>query len=304
MSTTPQLADLLTVPSQDSVLDQEVIPELQKRSVRVTSWIVGGVYRAMAYVVALLRVNVRLAIATMVAAGFEDYAFGFSTPPPNPDGSIIDVTGWAPIIAQQRYGVVRIEASYTRRTITLTNTANVAYGPLQPGPTLMLQFPSGNRYLLDQVVTIPSSGSGGTVQATFRSEFPSNTTAGLVYNDPSDSVITLVTSNFRASPPPIRTRRTRRSRSRATASASSRRRARRRARRTPSPCASTRRVRSAMAASAGRRASTTAAGFRTRARAPRTSAASPASTSPCPTIAARRRSSSAPSTTTRRRAAT
>src|ERR1700760_1282734 len=113
---TPQLSDILTVPSQDDVLNQEVLPELAKRSVRTTDWLPGSVQRAYAYVVALMRVSVRLALAAICAAGFEDYVFGFSTPPPNPDGSIIDVTGWAPFVAQQRYGVKQIEASFTRRT--------------------------------------------------------------------------------------------------------------------------------------------------------------------------------------------
>lgn len=193
---TPQLSDILTVPSQDSVLAQEVLPELQKRKVRTTDWLVGAVVRAQSYVIALMRVNVRLALAAMCAAGFEDYVFGVLTPPPNPDGSIIDVTGWAAFVAQQRYGIVQIPASYTRRTITLTNTVNSPYGPLQPGPSLMIQFPSGNRYILDQVVTIPASGAGGVITATFRSEFPSNSVAGLVYNDSPGQALQLVTANY------------------------------------------------------------------------------------------------------------
>lgn len=195
----PSLSDLLTVPSQDDVLNQEVLPELTKRKVRITDWFVGGVYRAMAYLVALLRVNVRLAIATFVAAGFEDYAFGFATPPANPDGSVIDVTGWAPFIAKQRYGIDQLEATPTRRTITLSNLSLSAYGPLQPGPSLMVQFPSGNRYILDQVVTIAASTDGVTPTVTtamFRSEFNSDSVDGLVYNDPPGSALSLVTSNY------------------------------------------------------------------------------------------------------------
>ncbi len=192
----PSLADLLTVPNQDDVLNQEVLPELQKRKVRVTDWLSGSTHRAQAYVIALMRVSVRLAVAALAAAGFEDYVFGIATPPPNPDGTIIDVTGWAPLVAQQRYGVIQIAASYTRRLITLTNSVNTPYGPLQPGTAIVLQFPSGNRYVLDQVVTIPASGAGGVVQAYFRSEYPSDSKSGLVYNDPSGSAITLVTANY------------------------------------------------------------------------------------------------------------
>jgi hypothetical protein len=195
MSAAPQLADLLTVPDQDTVLNQEVFPELKKRNVRVTDWLTGGVYLAMSYVVALMRVSVRLAIAAFVAAGFEDYAFGFSTPPPNSDGSIIDVTGWAPIIAQQRYGLTQILASYTLRNITLTNAVNASYGPIQPGD-FKISFPSGNRYVNNEAFTIPSSSSGGVVMVSFRSELTTNSLKGIVYNDPSNSAIALVTSNY------------------------------------------------------------------------------------------------------------
>jgi hypothetical protein len=190
---TPQLADLLTVPTQDAVLNQEVLPELQKRKVRTTDWITGSVQRAQAYVIALMRVSTRLAIAALCAAGFEDYVFGVATPPPNPDGSVIDVTGWAPFLAQQRHGVTQIPASYTRRNITFTNAIAVPYGPLQPG-SVIVQFPSGNRYVLDQVVTI---GASTTTIATFRSEFTSNSLVGRVYNDaPGSSPLVMVTSNF------------------------------------------------------------------------------------------------------------
>jgi hypothetical protein len=198
MATTPQLSDLLTVPSQDDVLNQEVLPELTKRQVRTTDWLPGSVQRAQAYVIALMRVSVRLALAAMCAAGFEDYVFGFATPPANPDGSIIDVTGWAPFVAQQRYGVVQLAATFTRRTITLTNASATTYGPLQPGPALVVQFSSGNRYVLDQVVTIAPAVGGvpQTTTATFRSEFASNSAAGLVYNDPTDDTLQLVTANY------------------------------------------------------------------------------------------------------------
>src|SRR5579864_7045667 len=130
---TPQLSDLTTVPDQVTALNQNVLPEAKLRGSRVTDWLTGGVYLAMSYVVALLYVLARAAIAAYTAAGFEDYAFGFSTLPPNPDGSQTDVTGWAPFVAQQRYGTTQLLASYTLRNITLTNSVNTSYGPIQPG---------------------------------------------------------------------------------------------------------------------------------------------------------------------------
>lgn len=189
----PSFDDLLTVPTQQDTLDQEVYPELTKRKVRVTDWIVNGAYRGMAWVVALMRVKAREALVAIMAAGFEDYAFGFSTPPPLPDGSIIDVTGWAPLIAKNRYGVDQILASNTRRTITLTNATAGPYGPLAQG-SIILQFPSGNRYVMDDdAVTIPASDS---IEVTFRSEFASDSKNGIVYNDPPGSTINFVTASY------------------------------------------------------------------------------------------------------------
>lgn len=193
MAVAPSFSDILAQPTQDEVLDQEVLPEATKRSLRVTDWNPGGVWRTAAYVIALMRQNVRTTIASLMTAGFEDYAFGKSTPPADSDGNVLDVTGWGPVISVQRYGTPQIGATYTRRTITLTNTSLSTYGPLQPGTALMVQFPSGNRYQLDQVLTIAANG---VTTATFRSEFPSNSAAGQVYNDPSGSTLYLVTSNY------------------------------------------------------------------------------------------------------------
>jgi hypothetical protein len=189
----PSFDDLLTTPSQDDVFNQEVQPELVKRGVRVTDWVIGSAFRTISYVVAKMRANVRVAVATIMTAGFEDYVFGKATPPPDVNGNVSDVTGWAPVISVQRYGTPRIEATYTRRTITLTNTSLSAYGPLQPGTSLMVQFPSGNRYQLDEVKTIAANG---VTTAIFRSEFPTNSAAGQVYNDPPGSTLYLVTSNY------------------------------------------------------------------------------------------------------------
>jgi hypothetical protein len=196
---TPSFQDLLTIPSQDDTLNQEVAPELQRRGVRVTDWLAGAVERANAYVIALLRVSVRTAIAAIAAAGFEDYAFGFSQPPAGPSGEIIDVTSWCDLVAKQRYGVDRIPASYTKRTITLTNASATPY-TVQPG-NLIIQFPSGNRYFLDSPVGAATGpvtiAASTTTQATFRSEFAADSSAGLFYNDGSGlTPLLLVTANY------------------------------------------------------------------------------------------------------------
>ncbi len=184
----PSFDDLTSLPSQDEVLANEVLPELQARGVKVTDWITGGVLRSMAYVVAKLRATERIAVAAMCAAGWEDFAFGFSAAPNG-----MDVTGWAPLIAKQRYNVDRIEATYTKRNITLTNSTITAYGPLAAG-AIMVAFPSGRRYISNETATIIASDA--TV-VEFRSEFPFDSASGLAYNtDASGSTLGLITSSF------------------------------------------------------------------------------------------------------------
>jgi hypothetical protein len=191
---TPTLDDLLNIPTQQAVLDQEVFPELQLRKVRITDWLIGGVYRTAAYLVSRLYVNSRTVQAAVAAGGFEDWAFGFATPPNG-----IDVTGWAPLIAKQRYGVPQILATPTKRIFRLTNSLVSGYGPIGAGRITVQTSAAGHRYISDEDITIPGSGTnGGIVDAVFRSEFPFDSAGGYAYNsDPtSDTGLVLVTADF------------------------------------------------------------------------------------------------------------
>lgn len=142
----PQFQDLTTIPTQQQVLDQEVLPQLQAQpgGLQVTSWVIGGIFRTLAMTVAYLRQQARVVIATFTVAGFEDYIYGRSAPP----AGVGDVTGWAPITALNRNGLLQKQATYTLRTITLTNTSSTAYNNLKEGD-IILQFQgSSNRYIL------------------------------------------------------------------------------------------------------------------------------------------------------------
>lgn len=184
----PSFDDLLDVPDQDTVLEQETLPELRTRRVKVDSWQTGGVYRAMAYLVSKMRVESRKLIAALAAAGFEDYCFGLVDPPFG-----IDVTSWASIVAKQRYGIDRIEATYTRRTIRLTNATAGPYGPLSIG-TMRIAFSSGNRYIQDEdAITIPASSY---VDVIFRSDQPTDSVSGIVYDDPSGDTISFINASY------------------------------------------------------------------------------------------------------------
>jgi hypothetical protein len=193
------LNDLIAPRTQDDVMEQEVLPELRYRQVRVTDWKQGGVYRGMAYVVAKLRADFRQVNAAIAAGGLPDYAFGLVAPPFG-----IDVTGWCDLVGLQFYGESRIDATGTKRTITLTNSTATSYGPLVAGSITVLFPATGNRYILDGTITIPASGS---VAAPFRSEFTTDSTNGRQYTDSASATIVLVTSSYpgvtATSSPPI-----------------------------------------------------------------------------------------------------
>jgi hypothetical protein len=187
------LADLLSIPSVDDLLNGEVLPAMRARGLNVTAWSDLDPWRILSYAVATLRQSVRQAIATRTAAGFGEYVFGFAQVPGG-----IDVTSWAGLRATSWYGVKPIKATYTKRRILLTNASASTYGPLRQG-RMILKFSSGagrgTRYIQDDDnVTIPALGS---VAVIFRSEFPYDSASGLTYNnDASDPNIVMVNANF------------------------------------------------------------------------------------------------------------
>ena len=183
------LTDLLSIPDVDTVMDTEVLPAMRSRGLNVDAWGTFDPWRILAYVTATLRVGARTVQAGFGAAGFGEYAFGNQTPP-----SGLDVTGWAPLRASSWYGVQQIQATYTQRSIKLANSTGSAYGPLRAGSIILKFTATGNRYILqDDGITIPANGS---LQATFRSEFPVNSAAGLSYGDLPNATIVFVTSQF------------------------------------------------------------------------------------------------------------
>jgi hypothetical protein len=189
--TTPQFSDLTEVPTQQQVLDTEVLPQLASNGVNVTSWVLGDPYRTLAMAVAKCRQLARQALAAAVCAGFEDYVFGRATPPGG-----LDVTGWAPFVARNRYGILQKLATYTQRTITLTNTSPTPYSSLQPG-SIIIAFPSGNRYFLQGgqtqlTVALGASDTSAVVASTVG--FPTSGT--LLVDNEQISYTGLTASSF------------------------------------------------------------------------------------------------------------
>src|SRR5690348_7900903 len=189
---TPLLADLLDQPSQQEVIDSDLNPALTAAGTKAPQWTAGSLYGSFRSIVATMKAYVRTLIATVTAAGFEDYCFGLSQPPGG-----LDVTGWAPLVAKQRYNVDQILATRTLRTIRLTNSADAHYKNIAAGALIVL-FPSGNRYRnQNEIPLIPSGALDDltVVDVVFESEFVNDATTS--YNgDPDGATIVIVTASY------------------------------------------------------------------------------------------------------------
>ena len=189
---TPTLDEILALPTVDEAMDGQVLPELRlaRDSVvlPVSDWSPGDPFRALAWATASLFVEAKRFVSAFAAACFGDYAFGLADHP-----SGIDVTGFATAKARDTFGVTRIPASYTKRTIRLTNSVAAVYGPIAAGRVIIQFTATGNRYVNDAALTIAAST---TTDAVFRSEYAVNSSAGLTYLDSSGSTIQIVTASY------------------------------------------------------------------------------------------------------------
>jgi len=187
------LSDLLTKLDQTAILNGEVIPELQRNGIRTTDWSPLSVERADAYTAAAIGANSREQISVLAATRFGDYVFGFV---PLPAGfsaeEQADLLAWAPIIAKQAYGIDQIDATFTLRNITLTNSGATAFN--KPAGSIIIVFPSGDRYV--NAAAYVSAGND-VVVVSFRSEFAHDSANGRNYADVSGvSGIQIVTANL------------------------------------------------------------------------------------------------------------
>ena len=171
----PSFTDLITIPSVQDIFDGELAPILRSNKVRVTDWLVGGAYRALGFFGSSAWQQGRTALATLTASTFGDMVFGFVDAPLG-----IDLSSWVTPYAKGVYGVRRIEATFTIRTITLTNATLNTYGPISDGSCTIVCTTTGNRYKNVGALTIAAST---TTTASFRSEYAVNSAIGRSYID-------------------------------------------------------------------------------------------------------------------------
>lgn len=183
------LDDLLAAADQQQILDEEVLPEFVTQGVRTTDWAVGDVARADAYLAARLRQLSKDQIKVLAATRFGDYLWGYVPLPDATTEQQADLLAWAPIVAEQCFGVVPIEATYTKRRIVLTNSTANTYN--KAAGRIIIVLDGGNKYVNDEAYV---SAGNDAIDVIFRSEFTvsdSNT-----YADSVDATITFLTADL------------------------------------------------------------------------------------------------------------
>lgn len=189
---TPTLSEILNPPTTATALDSIVLPELKQArdGVRlpVTNWKPGGVFRSLAYGIARLYSEATTRAAAWCAANFGDYVGGLVA---TPTGA--DVTSFVADWALDRAGIARIAATYTTRTILLTNSLATARN-VTAGNLVIRFTATGNRYVNSEAYV--SAGSDA-VEVLFRSEYTVDSAdSARQYLDASGATIEIVTSIF------------------------------------------------------------------------------------------------------------
>ena len=189
---TPTLDEILNPPTTSAAMDTITLPELRLArdgvKLPVSNWKPGGVFRSLAYGISRLYSEAATRAAAYAAGNFGDYVGGLVQLP-----SGIDATGYATQWALDRAGVRRIEATYTTRTLLLTNGLATARSVAAGGIVVKFRA-TGNRYVSSEAYT--SAGSDA-VEVLFRSEYTVDSgDASRQYLDASDATIDLVTAVF------------------------------------------------------------------------------------------------------------
>lgn len=121
----------------------------QALGLNVTSWAAGDPTRSLYHFVADTLQRLEVIVAGYVSSGFLDYASG----------------DWLTLLAEQVYGVERVEATYASTTVTLSNALGSLY-VIEPGDVRVRSSTSGKTYTNTDGGTL-ASGPGTTLDLTF-----------------------------------------------------------------------------------------------------------------------------------------
>ncbi len=175
------LPQLLAAPTADQIRDR-IFARLNRADFPVTDFHEGAVARTIVEAVSSAIADFVGALIPRIAAG------GFAT---------LAKGDWLSLLGQENFLLARLPASFTTQAVRLYAAAGVGPYSLAVGQ-LVLEAPSGNRYVLDAAGTIPvgtvlgESGAGTEgvdfVTLAFKAESP-----GSKYADPAGSLTRLIT---------------------------------------------------------------------------------------------------------------
>lgn len=139
----PRLASLLVTETKAQIYERG-LALAQSLGLRVTSWAPGDPTRSLYHFAAQILSTLEANVAGYVASGFLDHARG----------------DWLTLLAEQVYGVERIEATYASTKLTLTNGGGGLY-VIEPGDVVAKNSTTGATYTNTSGGTLPPwSGSG------------------------------------------------------------------------------------------------------------------------------------------------
>ncbi len=164
------------MPTLASLLIEETKAEIYARGlalatalgVDVTSWAAGDPTRSLYHFASTVLRTVEVQVAGYMASGFLDYATG----------------GWLTILAEQVYGVTRVEATYATVTVTLTNSGGGLY-VIEAGD-VRVRNSAGSTYTNTDGGTLSPSG---TLSLSFTADL-----AGADGTSGAATITTMVTS--------------------------------------------------------------------------------------------------------------
>lgn len=172
------LEQLLAEPTVDQIRDR-IRARLNSGNFPITDWEKGGVVRNLVEATAeAIRDFVSNLMPRLAAGGFSQVA----------------EDDWLALLAKQNYLLDKKGATFTYQDVRLWADQGVGPYSVSPGD-LILEAPTGNRYILDEAGSIPvgtlagSSGAEGTdyVTLSFKAESP-----GSQYADPAETLTRFV----------------------------------------------------------------------------------------------------------------
>lgn len=158
------------MPTLASLLVSETKAQIYTRGLAVadaiglntSSWVAGDPTRSLYHFLADALSRLESMVAGFVGSGFLDYAEG----------------DWLTLLAEQFYGVTRVEATYASTTVTLTNAGGAVF-VLEVGDVVLKSTSSGKTYTVTALPIGDTLAAGGTLDVEVTADEPGSDSSAL-----------------------------------------------------------------------------------------------------------------------------